>query len=73
MQKRFEIIPRNEAWDVRHNQVSFRACPHKRDAIRVALTLGRMQLRMGDDVEIVLRDHDGTQQALRQMSVERTH
>lgn len=67
MQKRLEIVPRREAWDVCHNHVSFRLCRRKRDAIRVALTLGRMQLRLGDDVEIILLDHDGAQKARRRL------
>jgi hypothetical protein len=68
MQKQFEIVPRKDAWDVRHNQVSFRTCQAKRDAIRVALTLGRMQLRLGDDAEIVLFDRDGLPAARRRLS-----
>jgi len=71
MQKQFEIVPRLELWDVRHNRVSFQICQRKRDAIRVALTLGRMQLRLGDDAEIVLRDQDGGQRARRRLSVRR--
>jgi hypothetical protein len=73
MQKFFEIVPRREAWDVRHNDVSFRSCRRKRDAIRVALTLGRMQLRLGDDVEIILRDQDGAPRARRRISASRPH
>ena len=68
MQKFFEIVPRNEAWDVLHNNASFRLCADKREAIRVALTLGRMQLRLGDEVEIVLRDAAGAPQAHRRLS-----
>ena len=71
MQKQFEIAPRFEAWEVFHNHVSFRVCQNKRDAIRVALTLGRMQLRLGDDAEIVLRDHDGAQRARHKLSAHR--
>ena len=56
MRKRFEIVPRCGSWDVVHNHVGFRLCATKRDAIRLALSLGRMQLRMGDDAEVVLRD-----------------
>ena len=73
MQKFFEIVQRHQAWDVRHNDVSFRSCPRKRDAIRVALTLGRMQLRLGDDVEIVLRDPDGAPRARRRLAASRPH
>ena len=68
MEKLFEIVPRNDAWDVCHNHVSFRLCKRKREAIRVALTLGRMQLRLGDDAEIVLRDADGAPRARRRLS-----
>ena len=63
MQKVFEIVPRHGLWDVRHNQVRFRMCPRKRDALRLALRLGRMQLRLGDDAEVVLRDRSGAQVA----------
>jgi len=73
MQKHFEIVPRHEAWDVRHNHVSFRMFRRKREAIRVALTLGRMQLRLGDDVEIILLDADGAEQARRRLSARRAH
>jgi hypothetical protein len=68
MHKRFEIAPRHDAWDVRHNHVSFRICQRKREAIRLALTLGRLQLRMGDDAEIVLLDDHGAQRARREIS-----
>ncbi len=73
MQKHFEIVPRHEAWDVCHNRVSFRLCQRKREAIRVALTLGRMQLRLGDDVEIILLDADGAEQARRHLSAKTAH
>ncbi len=73
MQKHFEIVPRREAWDVRHNHVSFRLCRRKREAIRVALTLGRMQLRLGDDVEIILLNAQGAQQARRLLSAKHAH
>jgi hypothetical protein len=63
MEKIFEVVPRHGSWDVLHNRVSIRLCPHKRDAIRIALRLGRMQLRLGDDAEIVLRDQSGTETA----------
>ncbi len=65
MLKQFEIVPRQRAWDVMHNQVSFRACPAKREAIRIALSLGRMQLRLGDEAEVVLRDASGQASAKR--------
>ena len=65
MLKQFEIVPRPRSWDVVHNQVSFRACPAKRDAIRIALTLGRMQLCLGDEAEVVLRDAAGETRATR--------
>ena len=65
MRKQIEIVPRLEVWEVCHNHVPFRVCRRKRDAIRVALTLGRMQLRLGDDAEIVLRDRDGAPRARR--------
>ena len=68
MQKQFEIVPRHKAWDVRHNHVSFRVLERKRDAIRLALALGRMQLRLGDDAEIVLLGEDGARQASRRLS-----
>jgi len=73
MLKHFEIVPRHEAWDVCHNHVSFRVCQRKRDAIRVALTLGRMQLRMGDDAEIILLDADGAERARRRLSAKSAH
>jgi hypothetical protein len=56
MSKLFEIVPRRGSWDVLHNHVGFRMCPKKRDAIRLALTLGRLQQRRGEEAEIVLRD-----------------
>ena len=68
MHKRFEIAPCHDAWDVRHNHVSFRVCERKREAIRLALTLGRLQLRMGDDAEIVLFDDNGVQRARHEIS-----
>jgi hypothetical protein len=71
MQKSFEIAPRQGAWDVRHNETSFRICRAKRDAIRVALTLSRMQLRLGDDAEIVLLDADGATAARRRLRARR--
>ena len=67
MQKQFEIAPSRDAWDVRHNQVSFRVLPRKRDAIRLALSLGRLQLRLGDDAEIVLLGEDGKERARRRL------
>jgi len=73
MQKQFEIAPRHDAWDVRHNHVSFRIFERKRDAIRAALMLGRMQLRLGDDAEIILLDADGAPQARRTLSAKRAH
>lgn len=65
MLKHFEIVPSSQAWEVMHNQVRFRACPAKRDAIRIALTLGRLQLRLGDEAEVVLRDASGEARAKR--------
>jgi hypothetical protein len=65
MQKLFEIVPRRGAWDVLHNHVGFRMCPSKRQAIRLALSLGRLQLRMGDEAEVVLRDDAGAALAQR--------
>lgn len=65
MQKLFEIVPRRGSWDVLHNHVGFRLCPKKREAIRVALLLGRMQLRMGDEAEVVLCDDSGAPLARR--------
>jgi hypothetical protein len=56
MAKLFEVVPRRGSWDVLHNHVGFRMCPKKREAIRLALRLARMQRRMGDEAEIVLRD-----------------
>ena len=69
MQKVFEIVPRRGAWDVLHNHVGYRMCPQKREAIRLALALGRMQLRMGDEAEIVVRDQAGSLTAKRRYSV----
>lgn len=67
MQKQFEIMPRHGAWDVRHNQVSFRVCEHKRDAIRLALRLGRLQGRLGDDAEVILLNGEGAPLARRRI------
>lgn len=67
MQKQFEIAPSHDAWDVRHNHVSFRVLERKRDAIRVALTLGRMQLRLGDDADVILLGEDGMERARRRL------
>ncbi len=71
MLKRFAIVPQPRSWDVRHNDVSFRACAAKRDAIRVALTLGRMQLRLGDEAEVVLCDSEGAALACRRFRADR--
>ncbi|MBV9510203.1 MAG: hypothetical protein JO303_07990 [Caulobacteraceae bacterium] len=68
MQKLFEIVPRRGAWDVVHNHVGFRRYPEKREAIRVALLLGRMQLRLADEAEVVLRDGSGAPRARRHYS-----
>jgi len=59
MQKRFEIKHRLLTWEVQHNQQPVRCCSAKREAIRVALTLGRLQRRMGCDSEIILCDEAG--------------
>ncbi len=67
MLKRFEIVAHLLTWDVRHNQVKVRSCHRKREAIRVALTLGRLQKRMGDEAEIILRDRSGQAQATRRL------
>ena len=67
MQKLFEIIPHHGQWDVSHNHVSLRTCARKRDAIRLALVLGRMQPRLGDDAEVVLKDQNGETRARRQI------
>ena len=71
MRKLFEIVPRRGAWDVLHNHVGYRLCPNKRDAIRLALRLGRMQLRLGDEAQIVLRDDQGEALASRHYPVQR--
>ena len=68
MQKTFEIVPRRGAWDVVHNQVGYRMCPQKREAIRLALALGRMQIRMGDEAQISVRGADGALTAQRRLS-----
>jgi hypothetical protein len=65
MQKVFEVAPRRGAWDVRHNQVGFRHFQSKREAIRVAILLGRMQLRLGDEAEVIVQDDKGALQARR--------
>jgi hypothetical protein len=70
MQKVFEVAPRRGAWDVVHNHVAFRPCRTKREAIRVALLLGRMQLRLGDEAEIILRDDAGAALAHRHISAQ---
>ncbi len=72
MQKLFEIIPHCGQWNVSHNQVSLRTCARKSDAIRLALTLGRMQPRLGDDAEVVLKDHNGETRARRQIFADAT-
>ena len=69
MLKRFEIVPHLQTWDVRHNQVRFQSCGRKRDAIRVALALGHLQQRMGDEAEIVLRGPGGAALATRRFLV----
>ena len=68
MQKTFEVAQRHGVWDVLHNRVGFRRCESKREAIRIALLLGRMQLRMGDEAEVILRDDDGAPRAYRHIS-----
>ena len=68
MQKVFEVAPRLGAWDVVHNRVGFRRCESKREAIRIALLLGRMQLRLGDEAEVILRGDDGAPKAHRHIS-----
>ncbi len=65
MQKRFEIRRGLHSWEVVHNDQPVRCCQAKRDAIRVALTLGRLQRRLGDDSEIILCDEAGTPLARR--------
>jgi len=70
MQKVFEVAPRRGAWDVTHNHVGFRLYQSKREAIRVALLLGRMQPRLGDDAEIILRDDHGAAMAHRHFSAQ---
>jgi hypothetical protein len=72
MRKLFEIVPRRGSWDVVHNHVGYRMCPKKRDAIRLALSLGRMQLRLGDEAEVVLRDAGGEAQARRHIRAKPT-
>ena len=59
MQKRFEIMPRRLTWEVRHNWAPICRCKAKSEAIRAAVTLSRMQRRMGDDCEIVVCDETG--------------
>ena len=59
MQKRFKIKRRLQTWEVLHNEITVRRCQTKREAIRVAVTLGRMQGRLGDDSEIVICDETG--------------
>jgi hypothetical protein len=46
-------------------------CPNKREAIRLALSMGRMQLRLGDEAQIVLRDDQGAALASRHYPVQR--
>ena len=58
-----EIARHTGCWSVYHNDHLFRACGRKGEAIRVALVLGRTQLRMGDKAEVVLRDEAGQPQA----------
>ena len=70
MQKVFEVAPRRGAWDVRHNQVGFRHFHSKREAIRVAILLGRMQLRLGDEAEVIVQDDNGALQARRHISAQ---
>jgi hypothetical protein len=70
MQKVFEVTPRRGAWDVRHNQVGFRHFQSKREAIRVAILLGRMQLRMGDEARVIVCDDRGEAMAHRHISAQ---
>ena len=70
MSKVFEVTPRRGAWDVMHNQVAFRPCSSKREAIRIALLLGRMQLRLGDEADVIIRDDQGAAQAHRHISAQ---
>ena len=70
MQKTFEVTQRHGGWDVLHNRVGFRHCQSKREAIRIALLLGRMQLRLGDDAEVILRGDDGAPKAWRHISAQ---
>ena len=65
MQKRFEIMPRRLAWEVRHNWAPVCRCKAKSEAIRAAVTLSRMQQRMGDDCEIVICDAAGVSRTRR--------
>jgi hypothetical protein len=67
MQKTFEVAQNLGAWDVRHNHVHFRTCHSKREAIRLALSLGRLQQRLGDDAEILLLDQDKALKAVRRL------
>jgi len=73
MLKQFDIVPGPMAWQVMHNQVAFRACVAKRDAIRVALALGRMQGRLGDEAEVVLRGAAGEPLARRRFDLTGRH
>jgi hypothetical protein len=70
MQKVFEVAPRRGAWDVMHNNQGFRLCSSKREAIRIALVLARMQRRMGDDADVILRGDDGAALAHRHISAQ---
>jgi hypothetical protein len=65
MRKQFTIKRRLYAWDVLHNEVPIRCGAAKREAIRIALTVGRMQRRLGDDSEIILCDETGGPRARR--------
>ena len=59
MRKQFKIKRRLQAWEVLHNDVPLRCGAAKREAIRIALTVGRLQRRLGDDSEIILCDETG--------------
>lgn len=61
--KIFEITRHTGQWSVFHNHHLFRTCGRKGEAIRIALVLGRTQLRMGDKAEVVLCDEAGRPQA----------
>ena len=71
MRKQFKIRRRLLTWEVVHNHVPVGCCQAKSEAIRIAITLGRMQRRMGDESEITVFNEAGEVRARRVIRVAR--